>query len=90
MDVNVSLIGGNVSTELKRSFFDGLHGQLASKGFELEIARRIVWKEMSLLQMAEEPEKLEGRTVFEITVEDGVCSAMVLVPLPLTPIRQIW
>ena len=88
MDVNVSLIGGNVSTELKRSFFNGLHGQLASKGFEFEIARRTVWKEMSLLQMTEEPEKLEGRTVFEVTVEDGVCSAMVLVPLPLTPNRQ--
>ena len=65
MDVNVSLIGGNVSTELKQSF-DGLHAQLASKGFELEIARKIVWKEMSVLKMAEEPEKLEARIVFEI------------------------
>ena len=54
MDVNVSLIGGNVSTELKQSSFDDPRGQRASKGFELEIAHRIVWKEMTLLKMAEE------------------------------------
>ena len=74
--VNVSLIGGNASIDLKRSFFDIFYEQLASpkgaKGFESEIASRIMWKEMSLLEVAEEPEKLEGRTVFEITVEDGV------------------
>ncbi|KAL4081370.1 hypothetical protein V8B97DRAFT_2001562 [Scleroderma yunnanense] len=89
--VNISLIGGNVSTDLKQSFFNILYGQASTKGvrgFEPEIASRVIWKEMSLLKKVEEPEKLEGRTVFEITVEDdmvnpagalhGGCSALLI------------
>ncbi|KIM57938.1 hypothetical protein SCLCIDRAFT_16861 [Scleroderma citrinum Foug A] len=101
--VNVSLIGGNASIDLKRSFFDIFYEQLASpkgaKGFESEIASRIIWKEMSLLEVAEEPEKLEGRTVFEITVEDdmvnpagalhGGCSALLINSCSTMPIALL-
>ncbi|KAI6042845.1 HotDog domain-containing protein [Pisolithus marmoratus] len=92
--VDVSLIGGNVSTEIKQVFFDVFCEQIKKvnargyKGFEPEIASRAVWKEMSVLKKAEEPEKLEARTVFEITVEEdmvnqngalhGGCSALLI------------
>lgn len=92
--VDASLIGGNVSTELKEAFFDVFCEQIKKvnakgyKGFEPEIASRIVWKEMSVLPKAEEPEKLEARVVFEIIVEEdminpngplhGGCSALLI------------
>ncbi|KIO12365.1 hypothetical protein M404DRAFT_993360 [Pisolithus tinctorius Marx 270] len=92
--VDVSLIGGNVSTEVKQAFFDVLCEQVKKvnaegvKGFEPEIASRTLWKEMSVLKKAEEPGKLEGRIVYEITVEEdmingngalhGGCSALLV------------
>ncbi|KAI6034864.1 hypothetical protein F5J12DRAFT_1843 [Pisolithus orientalis] len=92
--VDVSLIGGNVSTEVKQAFFDVLCEQIKKvnaegvKGFEPEIASRTLWKEMSVLKKAEEPGKLEGRIVYEITVEEdmingngalhGGCSALLI------------
>ncbi|KAI6040428.1 HotDog domain-containing protein [Pisolithus marmoratus] len=97
--VDVSLIGGNVSTELKQAFFDVFCERIKKvkakgyKGFEPEIASRTVWKEMSVLKKVEEPEKLEARTVFEITVEEdminqngalhGGCSACSTMPMAL-------
>ncbi|KAG6334335.1 hypothetical protein ID866_4759 [Astraeus odoratus] len=80
--VDVSLIGGNASTELKKTFFDVLCGRAKTvnaagiRGFEYEIASRVVWKEMSVVNKADEPEKLEGRTVFEITVEDDMVNPL--------------
>ncbi|KAI6146124.1 HotDog domain-containing protein [Pisolithus tinctorius] len=80
--VDISLIGGNVSTKLKQAFFDAFFARIKNakakryKGFEPEIASRT------------EPEKLEARTVFEISVgEDmvnlngalhGGCSALLI------------
>ncbi|KIO12364.1 hypothetical protein M404DRAFT_674051 [Pisolithus tinctorius Marx 270] len=92
--VDISLIGGNVSTKLKQAFFDAFFARIKNakakryKGFEPEIASRTVWMEMSMRKKAEEPEKLEARTVFEISVgEDmvnlngalhGGCSALLI------------
>ncbi|KAH7926792.1 hypothetical protein BV22DRAFT_1086317 [Leucogyrophana mollusca] len=93
--VDVSTIGGNASQELKESVFSFLQREreVASqlppfKGFEPEIASRVVWREISILRNAEEPERLEGRVVFEIKVEEdmvngrgtlhGACSGLLI------------
>ncbi|KAI6040402.1 HotDog domain-containing protein [Pisolithus marmoratus] len=92
--VDISLIGGNASTELKQAFFDVFYERIKKakargyKGFEPEIASRTVWKEMSVLKKVEESENLEVHVVFEITVEEdmvnpngalhGGCSALLI------------
>ncbi|KAI6127370.1 HotDog domain-containing protein [Pisolithus croceorrhizus] len=103
--VDVSLIAGNVSAELKEAFFDVFCEQIKKvnakgyKGFEPEIASRTVWKEMSVLTKVEEPEKLEARIVFEIIVEEdmvnpirslhGGCSALLIDNCSTLPIALL-
>ncbi|KIJ69830.1 hypothetical protein HYDPIDRAFT_35288 [Hydnomerulius pinastri MD-312] len=103
--VDVSTIGGNAPRELKQSLIDlvtaGAKSNKAKgfRGFEPEIASRLVWTEISVLKKAEEPEKLEGRVVFEITVEDdmvngrgtlhGACSGLLVDNCSTMPIALL-
>jgi len=74
---DVSHISGNVSDEVKRflgntvDFFIGRRpGPLPI--FGESIIKRMVVNEISVKEKAEEPQKLEGRFVCEITVEEGL------------------
>lgn len=75
--IDASTIRGNAPQALKQSLVDviGVEAKLnkarGTRGFEPEIASRIVWTEISVLPKAEEPERPEGRVVAEITVEEG-------------------
>ncbi|KAH7887419.1 hypothetical protein F5I97DRAFT_826612 [Phlebopus sp. FC_14] len=91
---DISLIGGNTSTQLKQSLIDLVSQEAKEarakgiRGYEPEIASRLVWKEVSILQKAEEPERLEGRVVFETTVQDGKSSSSIFWS-PRTSLRDL-
>ncbi|KAF9226814.1 hypothetical protein BS17DRAFT_776168 [Gyrodon lividus] len=103
--VDIAAIGGNASQELKQSVVDLVTAAAKSnrakglRGFEPGIASRVEWTEISVSQKAEEPEKLEGRVVFEITVEDdmlngggtlhGACSALLIDNCSTMPIALL-
>ncbi|KAH7912937.1 HotDog domain-containing protein [Hygrophoropsis aurantiaca] len=89
-------VGGNASQELKLKIFGFL--QQRSKdirqlrplmaGFEVETISRLIWREISVLNNSEESERLQGRVVFEITVDEdmlnprgtlhGACSGLLI------------
>ena len=94
--IDASTIRGNAPQALKQSLVDLISAEAklnkarGTRGFEPEIASRIVWTEFSIMPKTEEPERLEGRVVGEITVKEGtvpvsssrlVCS---LFPSPCT------
>ncbi|KAI9574333.1 hypothetical protein HD554DRAFT_2165823 [Boletus coccyginus] len=87
--IDASTIRGNAPQALKQSLVDVLSAAAklnkarGTRGFEPEIASRIVWTEISVLPKAEEPERPEGRVVAEITVEEGavLVSCFNLVPV---------
>jgi len=77
---DVSQIGGNASEEIKRllgdpeAFFNSFRkpGQsppLNAFGRDIELRMKIT--EISILKKKEEPQKLEGRAVMEIEVQEG-------------------
>lgn len=76
--IDASTIPGNAPKELKQSLVDLISAQAklskarGTRGFEPEITSRVEWTDISILPKAEEPEKLEGRVVGEITVQEGV------------------
>ncbi|EGN94327.1 hypothetical protein SERLA73DRAFT_188142 [Serpula lacrymans var. lacrymans S7.3] len=76
---DLSLIEGNTSLDFKQVLFRSLDERrnkaISPKGFEREITSRLTWKEVSLVRKAEEPEKLEGRVVMEIIVEEDMLNA---------------
>ncbi|EGO02304.1 hypothetical protein SERLA73DRAFT_42272, partial [Serpula lacrymans var. lacrymans S7.3] len=78
-EVDVSLIPGNAPPKLKALVLHALRKRTTDgpnfKGFEPEISDRLAWKEISVLQKLEEPEKLEGRVVMEITVDKDMINA---------------
>ncbi|OAX43378.1 hypothetical protein K503DRAFT_708745 [Rhizopogon vinicolor AM-OR11-026] len=78
-DTDISQVGGNASPEFKREL-QGWVQYLATRpvtqstgeqfgAFENKIASRLRLTEVSILPKAEEPEKLEGRVVFEVIVD---------------------
>ena len=75
--IDASTIRGNAPQALKQSLVDLISAQAklnkarGTRGFEPEIASRVVWTEFSILPKAEEPERPEGRVVGEITVQEG-------------------
>lgn len=70
---------GNVSPEVKLALLNSLAqpGHISHstgkpfRGFKAEIVSRMQLTEASVLSKAEEPDKLEGRTVFEVIVDEG-------------------
>ncbi|KAF9236188.1 HotDog domain-containing protein [Melanogaster broomeanus] len=103
--IDVAAIGGNASIELKQSLADHViaiakvNKARGIRGFEPVIYSRIEYKEVSVLQKAEEPEKLEGRVVCEMTVENdmlngrgtlhGACSALLIDNCSAMPIALL-
>ena len=83
-EVDVSQVEGNASPEIKRASLSLVQhletprqstsrstGELF-RGFETELLSRLRLVEVSILPKAEEPEKLEGRIVFELIADEGV------------------
>ncbi|KAG2047664.1 hypothetical protein BDR06DRAFT_963700 [Suillus hirtellus] len=70
---------GNVSPEVKLALLNSLAqpGHISHstgkpfRGFKAEFVSRMQLTEASVLSKAEEPDKLEGRTVFEVIVDEG-------------------
>ncbi|KIJ20496.1 hypothetical protein PAXINDRAFT_108621 [Paxillus involutus ATCC 200175] len=103
--IDAATISGNTSKELKQSLLDLVTAAAKSvkvkgiRGFEPAIASRLEWTEISVLKKAEEREKLEGRVVFETTVEDdmlngngtlhGACSALLIDNCSTMPIALL-
>ncbi|KAF8841563.1 hypothetical protein BDN67DRAFT_966983 [Paxillus ammoniavirescens] len=78
--IDAAAIGGNASKELKQSLLDIAIAMAKTikargmRGFQPDIVSRLEWTEVSVLQNAEEPKKLEGRVVLETNVEDDMLS----------------
>ncbi|KAF8839812.1 hypothetical protein BDN67DRAFT_708254 [Paxillus ammoniavirescens] len=76
--IDAAAIGGNASKQLKQSLLDIVTAMAKGikargfRGFEPDIVSRLEWTEVSVLKNPEEPTKLEGRVVLEITVEDDM------------------
>lgn len=76
---DISGISGNASDEVKQTLSDAhaffnnrtLIGDVKGPIFGEAITRRVVVTEVSVDKKVEEPLKMEGRVVCEITVEDG-------------------
>lgn len=66
-----SKIGGNAPSEAKKFVHHVLTDKLEGPGFARMVGRRFAVTEVSYIEKAEEPERMECRTVVEITVEDG-------------------
>jgi acyl-coenzyme A thioesterase 13 len=77
-DCDIAHISGNASEEVKRllanpgAFFTNLPLDLKGPIFGQSITERLVVTEISVDKKADEPKKLEGRVVCEITVEEGI------------------
>jgi acyl-coenzyme A thioesterase 13 len=78
-NVDTSQVKGNVSPEVKLAMLDSLAQPShvlrttgkSFRGFKAEFVSRMQLAEASVLSKAEEPDKLEGRVVFEVTVDEG-------------------
>ncbi|OAX43379.1 hypothetical protein K503DRAFT_169133 [Rhizopogon vinicolor AM-OR11-026] len=83
-DTDISQVEGNTSPEIKRAMLARVQylatGHVTqSTGeqfgtFESKIASRLRLIEVSILPKAEEPEKLEGRVVFEVIVDEEMAN----------------
>ncbi|KAG1792116.1 HotDog domain-containing protein [Suillus subaureus] len=97
-DIDTSQVEGNASSEIKHRLLSGLQSMRSSRisqstgkpfgGFEAELVSRLRLTEASISSKTEEPEKLEGRVVFQVIVDEemlngaenmhGGCSAMMI------------
>lgn len=71
---DVSHITGNVSDEVKQAYgnpADVFLRRGSKPSFGESILKRMVVTEISVEKKVEEPQKLEGRFVCELTIEDG-------------------
>ncbi|KAG2073639.1 hypothetical protein BDR04DRAFT_296428 [Suillus decipiens] len=104
-NIDISEVEGNASPEIKLALQNSLMQRQRHvsrpagkpfRGFETEFASRMQLLEASILSKAEEPDKLEGRTVFEVFVDEDVlnrsgimhggCLAMIIDFCSVTPI----
>lgn len=67
---HVSEIDGNATAEVKKIIGDTATDRV-NTGFASLVGRRLLVKEVSYIQKAEEPTRMECRIVVEITVDDG-------------------
>lgn len=76
-DEDISHISGNASNKIKRllarpsAIFANLPLDVQGPIFGQSIMERLVVTEISVQGKIEEPTKLEGKVVLELTVEDG-------------------
>lgn len=76
---DTSQVAGNAPEEIKRvlgdprTFFASFlkPGERPLNGFRKDIMERMTVTELSILQKAEEPQKMEGRAVLEVDVSEG-------------------
>ncbi|KAG1892047.1 hypothetical protein F4604DRAFT_1697036 [Suillus subluteus] len=86
-DIDPSQVEGNASSEVKHTLLGALQSMRPShisqstgkpsRGFEAEFASRLQLTEVSILSKAEEPEKFEGRVVFQVTVDEGTLCVLI-------------
>ncbi|KAG2138093.1 uncharacterized protein EDB93DRAFT_729978 [Suillus bovinus] len=103
-NIDTSQVKGNASPEVKLALLNSLAqpGNVSHstgkpfRGFKAEFVSRMQLAEASVLSKAEEPNKLEGRTVFDVIVDEdmfnevgtmhGGCLAMIIEicsPMPI-------
>ncbi|KAG2361453.1 HotDog domain-containing protein [Suillus spraguei] len=70
-DIDASQIEGNASLDIKHSLLAALQYMRLSHASP-EFASRLQLTEVSILSKTEEPEKLEGRVVLQIIVDEGM------------------
>jgi acyl-coenzyme A thioesterase 13 len=78
-NIDTSQVKGNTSPKIKLAMLDSLvqpsHVLRTTdkpfRGFKAEFVSRMQLTEASILSKAEEPDKLEGRVVFEVIVDEG-------------------
>ncbi|KAG9317764.1 HotDog domain-containing protein [Chiua virens] len=103
--IDATTIRGNAPHALKQALLDlisagaKLNKARGTRGFEPEIASRIIWTEIAIVPKAEEPEKQEGRVVGEITVQGdmlngygtlhGACAALLIDNCSTMPIALL-
>lgn len=72
----VSLIAGNASHEVKDFLCNGSLAAMTNgndgRGFATSTGQGLKVREISFIKKAEEPGRMEGRVVFEITVDEGL------------------
>ncbi|KAG1726814.1 uncharacterized protein EDB91DRAFT_1035119, partial [Suillus paluster] len=78
--IDTSQVEGNASSAVKHALLSSLQSMKTShvsrpigkpfRGFESEFTSRLQLTEVSVLPKAEEPKKLEGRAIFEATVDE--------------------
>ncbi|OJA18088.1 hypothetical protein AZE42_04168 [Rhizopogon vesiculosus] len=82
--VDVSQIEGNTSPEIKQTLLNSIPRMLRTpkvsrseifRGFESELVSRLRLTEVSVSPKAEEPDKLEGRVVFEVIVDEEMLNS---------------
>ncbi|KAG2143626.1 HotDog domain-containing protein [Suillus clintonianus] len=81
-DVDISQVKGNASPEVKRALLSSLQSMQPNnvsrstgkpfRGFGAQFVSRMQITEASVLPMTEEPEKFEGRVVFEMIVDEDM------------------
>jgi acyl-coenzyme A thioesterase 13 len=79
--IDFSRVKGNASPEIKLTLLNSLvqlsHRDVLRptgkpfRGFAAEFVSRMTLAEASILSKAEEPDKLEGRTVFQVIADEG-------------------
>ena len=73
-DQDPSKIAGNASMQIKEymsTLLDVLSARTISRGFAHNIGRSLSLTEVSFLKNVEEPGRMEGRVVVELTVDGG-------------------
>lgn len=94
MDIDISQVQGNVPPEIKRGVLSSIQylgtrqvSQSTGKPLrvlETELISQLRLTEVSVFPKAEEPEKLEGRVVFEMITDTG---AVFIVYMSLCSLR---
>ena len=90
-DENSSNISGNASLEIKESvsvFVNILINNMDGRGFAHNVGRRLLLREISFLEKAEEQQRMEGRVVAELTVDGGKSNSVVMVSLKLNAVSS--
>jgi acyl-coenzyme A thioesterase 13 len=72
---DISGIAGNASFQVKKQvatmYLELLTNKMSGRGFACNIGTRLILKEISFRKKVEEPQRMEGRVVVELTVNSG-------------------
>jgi len=64
-------LAGNVSSEVKEMVSTMWANMIPGNEFGHSVGRQLSYKEISFIEKAEEPQRMEGRVVVEVVVKDG-------------------